>query len=604
MVDHLLDLFRRRFSAERALACAIDIWNNQRWFSADKDRAAIETYLDAMRSAGLQSVEAVNLPADGRTSFGGVVIPKRWTVRGATLEMIAPERAVIADYRANPCHLMLYSAPTPPEGLTLTIREEDRLGDGGAIFGSIGGGHRDGVTMISDQFIREAAAAKDAIQWHNFSINPFYSMDTRGFAISRAWGDRIRGWLSQAIPVQLRATVDTDFSEGELALPTGVVQGETADEILITGHLYEQGIDDNASGPAVGLEAMRIVSALIDEGVLPRPKRTIRLLPSFEARGLQAYSCLYPERRIVAALNLDSVAADPAVPVHLIQDPYANPSAAEYLLFDLVRRACAGAEYRWDRLPYWTMDNQIADPLIGSPCPGVCICGSDAFWYHNSLDRPDIVCKGTMELIGAVAAAYAYFLACAGEEETVWLAGVAADWMATEGSSEWRVQHVIDSLVKLTDERSRDRARERIVEAMRKVPVATTKTPDVDPALRREASAICPRRLYKGFIGFDDLSTEQFADYESTFGQPPSWISQPWHNEFLFMLDGRTSVWDAYRILQQEFDFLADHSGPDVIHEVIGEEGVALDLESALRLTRFLERIGKLAFSDSGANEQ
>ena len=597
MIDYLLDLFRRRFSAERALACAADIWDSQRWFSADKDRLAVQAYLDAMRSAGLHSIETVNLPADGRTSFGGVSIPKRWTAHGATLEIIAPEEAIAADYRANPCHLMLYSAPTPPEGLILTITEENKLGDDGGIFGKIGGGHGDGVTIISDQFIRESAAVMGGIQWHNFSINPFYSTDTRGFAISRAWGDRIRDWLRQGIPVRFRATVDTEFSEGDLLLPTGVLQGETDDEILITGHLYEQGIDDNASGPAVGLEALRVMSALVDEGILPRPKRTIRLLPSFEARGLQAYAYLHPERHVVAALNMDSVAAGPEVPIHLIQDPYANPSAAEYLLIELVRRACVGTDYHWDRLPYWTMDNQIADPLIGSPCPGVCICGSDAYWYHNSLDRPEIVSKRTVALMGIVAATYTYFLASADEEEIVRLADVTADRMSTEHPTAWRARHVLDSLLAFVDDPCKDRVRKRIGELMSRIPIVAEETPDVDVELRRQASALFPRRLYKGFIGFDDLSSEQYLDYEATFGQSPSWISQPWHNEFLFMLDGRTSVWDAYRILRQEFSFLAGHADPDVINEIIGPEGVALDLESALRLTRFLERIGKLAFS-------
>ena len=55
-----------------------------------------------------------------------------------------------------------------------------------------------------------------------------------------------------------------------------------AGEIIFSAHLFEgyvkQGANDNKSGSAGILEVARTLHTLIEEGRLPRPKRTIRFL--------------------------------------------------------------------------------------------------------------------------------------------------------------------------------------------------------------------------------------------------------------------------------------------------------------------------------------
>src|SRR5256885_90306 len=55
--------------------------------------------------------------------------------------------------------------------------------------------------------------------------------------------------------------------------------GSTTQEVAIGGHLFEgyikQGANDDSSGCALTLEIGRTYLKLIDDGTLPKPKRTI-----------------------------------------------------------------------------------------------------------------------------------------------------------------------------------------------------------------------------------------------------------------------------------------------------------------------------------------
>ena len=100
---------------------------------------------------------------------------------------------------------------------------------------------------------------------------------------------------------------------------------------------------------------------------------------------------------------------------------------------------------------------------------------------------------------------------------------------------------------------------------------------EVPVQLRKEAESIIPIRLYKGFIGFDDLSIAQLSYYIQQFGRPPGWISPNWLNQALFLVDGKMSVYQIYQVL----------SG----------EGLELELKDLLEYIQFLDNTGKISIS-------
>ena len=75
------------------------------------------------------------------------------------------------------------------------------------------------------------------------------------------------------------------------------IPGETQEEVLMTAHLCHprSSVNDNASGAASAIEAMGVLQSLIDEGVLEKPRRTIRLLLIPEFTGTYAYLEERPE---------------------------------------------------------------------------------------------------------------------------------------------------------------------------------------------------------------------------------------------------------------------------------------------------------------------
>src|SRR5205085_2811821 len=99
--------------------------------SFDKLLALARLIAEEMEAAGLEDVRLIEFPADGRTAFGGWVMPKAYDVHAARLTARIGEEAeiVLADYSLNPTSLMLYSLPTPPEGITGELVVADAVAD-------------------------------------------------------------------------------------------------------------------------------------------------------------------------------------------------------------------------------------------------------------------------------------------------------------------------------------------------------------------------------------------------------------------------------------------------------------------------------------------
>ncbi len=87
--------------------------------------------------------------------------------------------------------------------------------------------------------------------------------------------------------------------------------GSTTQEVAIGGHLYEgvikQGANDDNSGCALTLEIGRTYLKLINEGKLPRPKRTINFQWLAEISGTNNWLNTHPDKAkvIIGDLNFD-----------------------------------------------------------------------------------------------------------------------------------------------------------------------------------------------------------------------------------------------------------------------------------------------------------
>src|SRR5262249_9120857 len=110
------------------------------------------------------------------------------------------------------------------------------------------------------------------------------AVTTWGFNLSHRIGAELLGYLERGQKVVMRAVVKTTEYDADMQVPTAVIKGDgwSKQEVVITGHLFEgiakQGAMDDASGSAAALEVGRAWVKLIQDGLVPRPRRTGRFL--------------------------------------------------------------------------------------------------------------------------------------------------------------------------------------------------------------------------------------------------------------------------------------------------------------------------------------
>jgi aminopeptidase YwaD len=266
-----------------------------------------------------------------------------------------------------------------------------------------------------------------------------------GFVLTPHQGQALRHLLKKGdAPVRVWAKVVSRLYDGALEVVSGAIPGETDAEIIVLAHLChpQPSANDNASGAAAALEAARALQTLIAGGHLPTPRRTIRFLWMPEFTGSQAYLAGREAElaRLVAGLNLDMVGEDQnqTGSSWLIECP---PASAASFAPDLLARlrdelpALKGAAdvspshtgqggyplYRCAEVPFSGGSDHavLSDPSVGVPTP-MLIQWPDRF-YHTSADTPDRTDPNSLRRTGALAAAYAYWLAAAGDADAAWL---------------------------------------------------------------------------------------------------------------------------------------------------------------------------------------
>ena len=459
-------------STEALFADVEGIWRHDRWFSYDRFGKSCAYCVERMVEAGFDQAEVIPFPADGKTIYGDVPMPLAWDAEDAELHVIEPDgtETLIASYRDTPQNLMMYSNPTPPDGVEAGIvyiengsdpaAYDERSVRGKIVFSSgplselipLAAAYG-AVGVVSDYMklvpgISDRRSQRSAVGWINDGFNTLGTrgkdgLNIFGFILSPKTGDRLRLRLKENPRLRLKARVNARLYEGSLNVATGLVPGaETEEEIFLTGHLYEPGAGDNASGVAAFLEAGRVLARLIETGMLPRPKRGIRFVFGQEITGLSAW--LYKNRdrlrSIVAGLNLDDIGHKPGsgsrLSVHGLHD--ACPSFVGYLADDLARKMKDLVPHLHVEtgMDFEQYDNHGCDPMVGAPTP--VLAGSRKAFYHTSLDTPDTLDPTSLAAHATLAATYAYTLASAGLAETVELARLGMD------PASRRIQHRAD----------------------------------------------------------------------------------------------------------------------------------------------------------------
>jgi len=464
-LHQLLEQIWQACSGEAAWQTVADLSRYHRIQASPGHRQAARLIQQQLGQAGL-SAEILSYPADEQTIFWAYPSFQEWSCTEATLRLVAPpdKAETLADFQG--CPVSLIQRSTSFEGEVGVVLVEDgendddyqgldvagqavltrgdlrrvwelavqRRGAAGILF--------DGMRPIAP--VRPEGDLADARQYTSFWWG---SGDTHcfGFVLTPRQGQALRRLLKKGdTPVHVRAKVVSRLYDGALEVVSGTIPGETEAEILVVAHLChpQPSANDNASGAAAALEAARALQALIAAGHLPPPRRAIRFLWLPEFTGTQAYLAGREGEldRLVAGLNLDMVGEDQnqTGSSWLIECP---PASAASFAPDLLARlrdelpAVKGAAdvspshtgqggyplYRCAEVPFSGGSDHavLSDPSVGVPTP-MLIQWPDRF-YHTSADTPDRTDPNSLRRTGALAAAYAYWLAAAGDADAAWL---------------------------------------------------------------------------------------------------------------------------------------------------------------------------------------
>ncbi len=426
-----------------------------------------------LKAYGLEQVEILKFPADGKTMYGTQKARLAWDADFAELWEL---REVNGQWVRS---LRLASF----EAMPITLAQDSESGQATADLVDVGAGTsesdyegkdvRGKLVLTSSQPGPVATLAVDRygaagiisyaqnqrtawwkenenlIRWGH--LGSFREKPAFAFMVSLKQARSFQERLARGEQVRLEAKVEAGRHEGFLDVVTAVIPGAELpeEEIAFSCHLDHQkpGANDNASGCVTILEVARTFAKLIREGRLERPRRTLRFIWPPEIEGTVALLNARPEfaKRIKAVIHMDMVGGDPETKAifHVTRSPMSLPSFINDVA-EAFGEFVNGQSDRYasgETVPYplvspeggkEALQAKMAEFSSGSDhqvytegsfrIPAIYLNDWPDRYIHTNFDTPDKIDPTKLKRAGFIGAASAYFLANmnSGDVEAVW----------------------------------------------------------------------------------------------------------------------------------------------------------------------------------------
>jgi aminopeptidase YwaD len=136
-----------------------------------------------------------------------------------------------------------------------------------------------------------------------------------GFSLPGREGDLLKRRLMRGEKITVRARIESETLPYNMENVVALIPGTDPNggEIIFSAHLFEgivkQGANDDISGCAAILEVARVLRTLIDDGRLPKPRRSIRFLwgPEIAGTGRWVQANQPIMEKTLCNINLDMV---------------------------------------------------------------------------------------------------------------------------------------------------------------------------------------------------------------------------------------------------------------------------------------------------------
>ncbi len=283
-----------------------------------------------------------------------------------------------------------------------------------------------------------------------------------GFQLPVREGEILKQRLMMGQKITAQAKIKASQVKYNMEVVTCAIPGTdpAAGEVIFSAHSFEgiskQGANDNTSGSAAILESARILKTLIDDGRLPRPKRTIRWVWGPEFAGIGKWVGEHKDimARTLCNINMDMVGewlSKNQSFFCLMRTTYGNPHYINDVMENVYRYVGEGNRERIQNRggaspvpvrivapfgsdePFWysiethygASDHEVFNDW-GVGVPGIMMIAWPDRWYHTSGDIADKSDATQMKRASLIGAAGAYTVATADDAMTVKIAGEIA----------------------------------------------------------------------------------------------------------------------------------------------------------------------------------
>ena len=452
------DLLHEELSGEIAKDHVMQITRHHRIQGSRGYRAAAEYVLEELRGYGFGEEEAwiESFPSDGRVEYQTWQSPSGWDIDRAELRMVEPYEERIVGYPEIAMSLITYSNPgdvtaelvwvgsgvrdADYEGIDVRDKFVLATGYGGEV-------HREAVVKRGAAAVvcyladERAQEYPDMLQYTGMWPRTEELEDvTFGFNLTNRQGEKLRSLLQRGQRVVLHGRVEGRGLEPfHMDVVVARIEGSERpqEELVVAAHLDhpKESANDNASGSAAILDMARSLKRLVDEGRLPRPKRTLRFLWVPEWNGTMAYVDKHPEMAgpaqggsWLASINMDMVGENPELlhsRMYITRTPASIPSALNNVVDNMAQMA-AGLDVRTPRGSLSEMNVAVTPysggsdhmMLIDRKIPSMMIGHSD-YTHHTSEDTPDKVDPVELERSEIIATSALLYLSDLTPEEAV-----------------------------------------------------------------------------------------------------------------------------------------------------------------------------------------
>lgn len=297
---------------------------------------------DKLTEYGLEEVEILQFPADGKTMYGTQKARPAWDAEFAELWLLEQDggdwrpKTRLASYHAMPLVLAQDSESADVAADLVDVGDgtsesdyEGRDVRGKLVLAAAQPGpvarfavERFGAVGIVSYAQNQRTAwwkeDENLIRWGH--LDSFTATRTFAFMVSLKQARAFRERLDKGERVRLHAIVRAGRHEGFYDVVTAAIPGADPElrhqDIAFSCHLDHPrpGANDNVSGCVAILEVARAMAKLIAEDRIPRPRRTLRFYWPAEIEGTMALLNARPDlaARIKTVVHMDMVGGGPA----------------------------------------------------------------------------------------------------------------------------------------------------------------------------------------------------------------------------------------------------------------------------------------------------